>query len=147
MRYYRVLLVGLFLPALWLAQQPFDSRLIAQDRPDQSMPRFRAGANLVRVDAYVSKDAVAIEDLKADDFTIFEDDKPQTVENFELIKARKPNPQTERTDPTNVRDMNQQVADASRVFTLFFDRLFVQVEGSYHAQKPIIETLDKVIGP
>ena len=32
------------------------------------MPRFRAGANLVRVDAYVSKDDVALTDLKADDF-------------------------------------------------------------------------------
>jgi VWFA-related protein len=133
---YRVLLVGLFLPALLSAQQS-----------DQSMPRFRAGANLVRVDAYVSKDAVAIDDLTAGDFTVFEDDKPQTIENFELVKARRPNPQTERTDPTNVRDMNQQVADSARVFTLFFDRLFVQVEGSYHAQKPIIDTLDKLIGP
>ena len=133
---YRVLLVGLFLPALLLAQQP-----------DQSMPRFRAGANLVRVDAYVSKDAVAVEDLTAADFTVFEDDKPQAIENFELIKARKPNPQTERTDPTSVRDMNQQVGDTARVFTLFFDPLHVQVEGSYRAQKPIIDTLDKVIGP
>ncbi|MEP6782343.1 MAG: VWA domain-containing protein [Acidobacteriota bacterium] len=131
-----MLLVGLFLPALLLAQQP-----------DQSMPRFRAGANLVRVDAYVSKDSVAIEDLKAADFTVFEDDKPQTIENFQLVKARPPNPQTERTNPTNVRDMNQEVADAARVFTLFFDHLFVQIEGSYHAQKPIIETLDKLIGP
>jgi VWFA-related protein len=133
---HRVLLVGLFLPALLLAQQP-----------DQSMPRFRAGANLVRVDAYVSKDAVAITDLKAADFTVFEDDKPQTIEHVELITAHAPNPQTERTDPANTRDMNQQVADAARVFTLFFDRLHVQIEGSYHAQRPILDTLERVIGP
>ena len=69
---YRVLFLVLSVPALLLAQQP-----------DQSMPRFRAGANLVRVDAYVSKDAVALEDLTKDDFTVFEDDKPQTIENFE----------------------------------------------------------------
>lgn len=111
------------------------------------MPRFRAGANLVRVDAYVSKDNVALTDLKAEDFTVYEDDKPQKIENFELIQARRPNPQSERTDPTNVRDMDQQVADAARVFTLFFDRFHVQLAGSYHARKPIIETLDKIIGP
>ena len=31
----------------------------------EQMPRFRAGSNLVRVDAYVSKDNVALTDLKA----------------------------------------------------------------------------------
>ena len=133
---YRVMLFGLVLPALLLAQQP-----------EQPLPRFRAGANLVRVDAYVSKDNVALTDLKAEDFTVFEDDKPQQIENFALITARRPNPQSERTDPTNTRDMAQQVGDAARVFTLFFDRFHVQLSGSYHARKPIIESLDQIIGP
>lgn len=131
---YRVMLLGLVVPCLVLAQQ------------DQ-LPRFRAGANLVRVDAYVSKDNAAITDLKAEDFTVFEDERPQKIENFELIRARTPNPQSTQRDPTNTRDMNQQAADSARLFTLFFDRFFVQLEGSYHAQKPIIDTLDKVIGP
>jgi len=130
----RVMWFGLVLPALLVAQQP-------------EMPRFRAGANLVRVDAYVSKDDVALTDLKAEDFTVYEDDKPQKIENFELITARRPNPQSERTDPTNTRDMAQQVAEAARVFTLFFDRFHVQLSGSYHARKPIIESLDRIIGP
>ncbi len=78
---------------------------------------------------------------------MFEDDKPQQIENFQLVQARAPNPQSERTDPTNVREMNQQAEDAARVFTLFFDRMFVQVSGSYRARKPIIDTLDRVIGP
>jgi len=131
----RVALFGLVIPALLAAQQP------------QEMPRFRAGTNLVRVDAYVSKDDVAITDLKAEDFEIFEDDKPQKVEAFELVTVRAPNPQSERTNPTTVRDMRQDANDASRVFTLFFDRLFVSLSGSYHARKPIIETMDRVIGP
>ena len=113
----------------------------------EQMPRFRAGANLVRVDAYVSKDDVALTDLKAEDFTVYEDDKPQQIENFALITARRPNPQSERTDPTNTRDMAQAVSDAARVFTLFFDRFHVQLSGSYHARKPIIESLDQIIGP
>ena len=112
-----------------------------------ALPRFRAGANLVRVDTYVSKDNVALIDLKAEDFAVFEDDKPQQIESFSLIQARRPNPQTERTDPTTVRDMKQQAADAARLFTLFFDKWSVQVSGSYRARKPIIDTLDKVIGP
>jgi VWFA-related protein len=131
---YRLMLLGLAMPALLVAQQP-------------ELPRFRAGANLVRVDAYVSKDNVALVDLKAEDFEVFEDDRPQQVEHFQLVQARRPNPQSERTDATNVRDMQQEVADSARVFTLFFDRFFVQLEGSYKASKPIIDTLDKVIGP
>src|SRR6478735_4348000 len=131
---HRVLLLVLALPSLLLAQQP-------------DLPRFRAGANLVRVDAYISKDGKALTDLTQDDFIVYEDDKAQKVESFELISARAPNPQSERTNPTTVRDMTQQVQDAARVFTLFFDRAHVQISGSYHAKKPIIETLDRVIGP
>jgi VWFA-related protein len=146
---YRVMLFGVVLPVL-LAAQSFDSRTsaLAQDRQaEQPLPRFRAGANLVRVDTYVSKDNVAVTDLKAEDFVVFEDDRPQQVESFQLVQARGPQPQSERTDPTSARDMRQQAADSARLFTLFFDRWSVQVSGSYRARKPIIETLDKVIGP
>lgn len=144
---HRFTLLTLLLSAI-VSAQPLDSRAtgLAQDQQPE-MPRFRAGANLVRVDAYVSKDDVPLTDLEAEDFEVFEDDKPQQVESFELIQARRPNPQSERTDPTNLRDMQQQAVDASRVFTLFFDRWHVQLEGSYHARKPIIETLDRLIGP
>jgi VWFA-related protein len=130
----RIALLALVVPSLLLAQ-------------DQELPRFRAGANLVRVDAYVSLDGKAITDLTAEDFEVFEDDKLQTVENFELFTAREPIPQSERLNPTNVRDMRQEALDAGRVFTLFFDRFYVSISGSYHARKPIIETLDRVIGP
>lgn len=140
---HRLTLLTLLLSAVVVAQQSFDS---AQDKQPE-LPRFRAGANLVRVDAYVSKDDVALTDLKAEDFVVYEDDKPQQIESFELIEARTPNPQTERTNPTNVRDMQQELTDASRVFTFFFDNLRVSLPGSYHAQKPIVDTLNRVIGP
>src|SRR5688572_6810474 len=131
----RIAFVAVVLPALLAAQQPTE------------LPRFRAGTNLVRVDAYVSKDDVAVTDLKAEDFQVYEDDKLQTVEGFQLVTARAPIPQTERINSTNVRDMRQEAQDSARVFTLFFDRLFVSLSGSYRARKPIIETMDRVIGP
>jgi VWFA-related protein len=145
---YRLVFVTLLLSAGIVAQErPFDSRAGALAQGTPELPRFRAGANLVRVDAYVSKEDVAVTDLTAADFEVFEDDKPQTIEHFEAITARAPAPQSSRTDPANVRDMNQQAADAARVFTLFFDRWQVSLAGSYRARKPIIETLDRVIGP
>ena len=130
----RIALAAVVLPAVLVAQQ-------------QELPRFRAGTNLVRVDAYVSKDDVAITDLTVEDFEVYEDDKLQHVESFQLVTARPPIPQSERHNPTNVRDMLQEAQDSARVFTLFFDRFFVSLSGSYHARKPIIETLDRVIGP
>ena len=132
----RITLLGVIVPVL----------LIAQDKQPE-LPRFRAGTNLVRVDAYVSADGKAITDLTAEDFQVFEDDKLQTVESFELFTARAPIPQSERTNPTNVRDMRQEAMDAGRVFTMFFDRFYVSLSGSYQARKPIIDTLDRVIGP
>lgn len=132
---YCVLVLGLtFVPGLLYSQE-------------QPLPRFRAGANLVRADVYVSQDGAAVTDLTAEDFVVFEDDKPQQLESFERIEASRPNPQTERVNPTNVRDMQQQLTDAVRVFTFFFDTLRVSLPGSYHAQQPIVESLNRVIGP
>lgn len=131
---YRVMMIGLVLPAVLLAAQ-------------EPLPRFRAGANLVRVDTYVSKDSVPVTDLKAEDFTVYEDDKPQKVETFEVVQVRASLPQTARLDPTSVRDMRQDTQDAARVFTLFFDRHFVQLSGSAAARGPVIDALDKIVGP
>lgn len=120
----------------------------AQERqPEEQLPRYRAGANLVRVDAYVSVDGVAVTDLQTEDLEVYEDDKPQRIEDLVLVEARAPNRQPERIEPTNVRDMRQAAGAAARVFTLFMDRPHVSVAGSYHANKPIVETLDRVIGP
>lgn len=121
---------------------------VAQERqPEEQLPRFRAGANLVRVDTYISLNGTAITDLKPEEIQVFEDDRPQKLESLELIEARGAVPQTQRTDPTNIADMRDDAANASRLFTLFFDRFHVSVAGSYHANKPIVETLDRVIGP
>ena len=73
-------LLALGLGAVLVAQQP------AQEVPQ--LPRFRAGANLVRVDAYVSVNGQAVTDLTADDFEVLEDDTPQKIENFELVRPR-----------------------------------------------------------
>ena len=130
----RIALLGLVIPLCLAAQE-------AQD-----LPRFRAGTNLVRVDAYVSLQGKALTDLKAEDFQVFEDDKLQKIENFELIEAGAPLPASERSNPTTVADMRQQVSEASRVFTLFLDNMRVSLSGSFRAQKPIIDVLDRMVG-
>ena len=42
-----------------------------QERPQ--LPRFRGGANLVRVDVYPTADGVPVKDLTIDDFEVSED--------------------------------------------------------------------------
>jgi len=120
---------------------------LAAQQPEGQLPRFRAGANLVRVDTYVSVNGVALTDLKPEEVEVFEDDRPQKLESLELIAARGPGSQATRSEPTTLADMQDAAADAARLFTIFFDRPHVSVAGSYRAHKPIIETLDKVIGP
>jgi VWFA-related protein len=143
----RLTLAGVAAATLALTAQPFGSGFTGdpQDRQPE-LPRFRAGANLVRVDTYVSLNGVAITDLKPDEIQVFEDDRPQKIESLELIKARGAATQAQRSDPATVGGMRDAVDDAARVFTLFFDRFHVSLSGSYHAQKPIVETLERLIG-
>ena len=115
------------------------------EKPEQ--PRFRAGANLVRVDAYVSLNGEAVTNLTADDFEVLEDGAPQRVESFEFIRARGPAPETVRAEPNSVSESRAMAADPlARVFVLFLDVRHVHMEGSIAAKNPLINTLDKVIG-
>jgi VWFA-related protein len=118
----------------------------AAEQP-QEMPRFRAGANLVRLDAYVSQDGAAVTDLKPEDFELLEDNVPQKIESFELIRPRPAAPEGSRVEPTSVRDSRMMATDPdARVFVLFMDLWHVHLEGSYKAQNPIANLLNQMIG-
>ena len=119
--------------------------LTAQQGAEQ--PRFRGGTNLVRVDAYISKDGVAVTDLTANDVEVFEDDKPQKIEAFALITRRSTAGQAPRSEPTTVGGMRDASGDPdARLFTLFFDTSHVSLSGSYNAKNAVVESLDKIIG-
>jgi hypothetical protein len=120
-----------------------------QEQPPQEprAPRFRGGANLVRVDAYISHDGAPVLDLKAQDFEVLEDDVPQRVEDLELIQVAPPAPQNERVEPNTVAESRAMAQEPdARVFVLFLDTWHVQVAGSYRAASPITGLLDRVIG-
>jgi len=113
----------------------------------QELPRFRAGANLVRVDAYVTADGKAVSDLTVDDFEVLEDGRPQRVESFEIVRPRGPVPETARVEPSNADEARAMAMDPeARLFVLFLDVWHVHIEGSYRAQNPIVNFLDRVIG-
>src|SRR5687767_4315037 len=95
-----------------LAQQPASPPPAGQPSDDQQpLPRFRGGANLVRVDAYVMQDGKPVTDLTAADFEVIEDSATQRVESFEMIRPRGPAPQAVRVEPNTVADSRAMATD------------------------------------
>ena len=124
-------------------QTPAPSRV--EERTPQ--PRFRGGANLVRVDTYVTENGVAIKDLAVEDFEVLEDNVPQRVESFQLVQPRPPASDAARREPNTVAESREMARDPdARVFVLFMDIWHVQMEGSYRAQGPLTRLLDRAIG-
>ena len=112
----------------------------------EPLPRFRGGANLVTVDAYFSKDGAAVADLKPEEIEILEDDRPQPIESFRLIRSQRQGATT-RPDPKGVaaeRDATQQ--PEARVFVLFLDQWHVSFEGSAKSAAPVSDFLNRVVG-
>lgn len=115
--------------------------------PDQALPRFRAGANLVTVDAYFTRDGAAVSDLKAEEIEILEDDRLQTVESFRLVRATGQGASSARSNPIGVA-AERAAAEApdARIFAVFFDHWHVQFDGSSKAAAPLSTFLHRVTG-
>ena len=91
-----ILSVAVLAAALWVirghAQDQTQAQPQSQPQPQQTgdqpqQPVFRGGINFVRVDVIVSdKTGNPIGDLRATDFDVTEDGKPQKIETFKLVK-------------------------------------------------------------
>jgi VWFA-related protein len=124
----------------------FTSGNKAQEKPQQ-LPRFRAGASLVRVDAYPTLKGQAVTDLTAADFEVFEDGAPQKVESFELVQVRAGGPQETRREPNSVREARAMAEDArARIFVIYLDTYFTDVIASHRIQRSLVKLLDRMVG-
>lgn len=120
--------------------------LVALQAQEQ-LPRFRAGANLVTVDAYFSKDGAAVADLEPEDIEILEDDRPQTIESFRLIRAQRQGSTAPPPDPTGAAAEREAAPPPeARVFVLFLDQWHVSFEGSAKTTAPVSAFLNRVVG-
>ena len=119
-------------------------------KPDdlqQPRPIFRAGANLVRVDVYPTRDGKPVTDLTAADFEVFEDGTPQAIDAFEHVVVRPAGPQAVRREPNTIEQSRQLAANPrNRVFVLFLDVPHVTIHGAWTVREPIIRMLDRVLG-
>jgi VWFA-related protein len=113
----------------------------------QPLPRFRAGASLVRVDAYPTLKGQAVTDLTAADFEVFEDGTPQKVESFELVQVRAGGPQESRREPNTVREARAMAEDArARIFVIYLDTYFTDIPASHRIQRSLVNLLDRIVG-
>jgi VWFA-related protein len=118
----------------------------SQDRPPR--PTFHTEANYVRVDAYPTKDGAPVSDLTQADFEVVENGVPQKVEQFEHVTIRGNLPQEVRSEPNTVEQSRQALENPrARVFVVFLDVNHVSVEGSHAIRKPLVDALNRLIGP
>ena len=115
---------------------------------NQSQPTFRADASYVRLDVYPTANGAPVTDLTRDDFEVFEDNRPQTVTAFEHVAIRGGVPQDLRAEPNTVAESKALLQNPrSRAFVIFLDTLHVGVDGSHNIKEPLINALDRLIGP
>jgi VWFA-related protein len=109
---------------------------------------FRTEANFVRVDVYPLKDGKPLQGLKLEDFEIFEDGAAQKIEAFEHVVIRSAGPQETRREPSSQRESLQEAANPrTRVFVIFLDTTHVSVDGSHAIKEPLIQLIDRILGP
>jgi VWFA-related protein len=101
-----------------------------QAQPDQvPQPTFKAGINFVRVDVIVTDHkGNPVTDLKAGDFEVWEDGKPQTVESFTLFKI---DALTQTTPARPIRSTYDEESEAQRPDV----RLFAFFMDDYHVRR------------
>lgn len=111
----------------------------------EPLPRFRSGANLVTVDAYISKDDAVVTDLRQDEVEIIEDGQAQRLEAFRIVRSGARTTQGSASATPSVT--GQTIEASSRTFVLFFDTWHVSLSGSLRAGAPVSELVNRVIGP
>ena len=115
-----------------------------------AQPAFRTGINFVRVDALVTDaKGEAVADLKQEDFEVFEDNKPQTVETFRYVKVEG-NP-AEGELPRQIRTTWDEETELSRddvrLFVIYFDDYHVRRGSALAVKKHLTDFIRKNIGP
>jgi VWFA-related protein len=139
---------GLRAQGLALTASTLAIGVLAQTPAPQPPPTFRTEANYVRVDIYPTKDGAPVADLTQADFEVLEGGAPQKIEQFEHVVIRQAGPQDVRMEPNTVREsLAMAQASRARLIVIFLDTYHVEIDGSRAIRKPLVDALDKLIGP
>ena len=120
-----------------------------EEQPQQ--PTFRAEINVVRVDVIVTDgDGNPVTDLQADDFEVFEDDTPQTIDSFRLVHLTgTPEPGAEPARPirSGFDEEREAAREDVRLFAIFFDDYHVRLENAVRLREALINFISTQLGP
>ncbi len=114
-------------------------------------PTFRGGINFVRVDVIVDdrKDQ-PVTNLTQEDFEVLEDGKPQSVEQFSLVKVDG-NPRPGDPPPREIRNRGDEELIANRedvrVFVFFLDDYHVRRSNSMSVREPLLRFVQNQLRP
>src|SRR3954453_2410174 len=130
-------------------QQPASSTApVSQQQPNDSQqpPTIRRGINYVSVDVIVTdKDGKQVLDLTQNDCSVAEDGKPQTIDNFAVVKID-PLETMESGPPHQIRDDMDEEREAARpdvrMFVILLDDYHVQRGNDLSVKKPLIEFIE-----
>jgi VWFA-related protein len=132
---------------------------IAQDQPAPAPFTFKVQSDIVLTNVVVrdKKTGAVVKDLKASDFTIFENGKPQKIASFDyqnVDEAAVLNEKTTVTGKTSVADMlnNNFAADSKqlrdhRLIVMFFDLSSMQPEDTDRAVDAAKDYINKKMQP
>ena len=117
--------------------------------PEQ--PTFRGGISFVRVDVIATDGKGApVTDLKQEDFEVLEDDQPQSVEQFRLIKVDG-NPKPGEPPPRQLRTRDDEEAEAARddvrVYAILLDDYHVRKANSISIREPLTRFIQTQLRP
>jgi len=121
-----------------------------QDPAAQQPPVFRTGINVVRVDVIVtdSKTGQLVTDLKQSDFEVTENNAPQTVDTFRLVKLD--GGVTDIDRPREIRSDSTEELEAARddvrLFAIFLDDYHTRRGASITVREPIAQFIS-TLGP
>src|SRR5262245_58978298 len=126
----------------------FVSLVAAQQPPDQKPPVFRVGAHLVTVDAYPTSGGKIIKGLTPEDFEVYEDGKPQKVEQLEFIDYDAPLADDDRPVLLSARDGLELAADSRyRVVVIVLDRQSFDKTTWGTVRDALLDYLNKTVEP
>ncbi len=132
-------------------QPPADPPAGEQDPNVPGQPIFRTGINFVRVDAIVTdRQGRPVADLTPEDFEVFEDGEPQTVETFKLIRVDG-NPPPGEGPPREINSTYAEESEARRddvrLFVIFFDDYHVRLGASLSIKDDLVKFVETQMGP
>src|SRR6266536_464873 len=147
------LLLGL-LVAAGDAQQPQPqppSQPPAGD-PAQPPPVFRTGIHFVRVDVIITEMyGNPVSDLTAADFDVAEDNKPQKIDTFKLVKLDGGRAEAITEPPRDIRTDYDEEAEAARddvrLFAIFLDDYHVRKGASLASRNQLAQFIETQLGP